>query len=63
VADRANDYRTLWVSGTATFDEQGADAHIDKMAKKYLGVDEYPMRRVGERRVIVRITPTSRRGR
>ena len=32
----------------------GADAHIDALAKKYLGVDSYPMRREGE--VRVRIT-------
>ena len=37
----------------------GADAHIDALAKKYLGVDTYPMRRAGEVRVKVRITPES----
>jgi PPOX class probable F420-dependent enzyme len=62
VADRGNDYRTLWVKGTAEFVEEGADAHIDKMAKKYLGVDEYPLRRPGEVRVIVLVTPTARMG-
>jgi PPOX class probable F420-dependent enzyme len=38
---------------------EGADAHIDALAKKYLGVDSYPMRREGEVRVKVRITPES----
>ena len=33
----------------------GADAHIDKLAKKYLGVDSYPGRRPDEQRVIVKI--------
>ena len=33
----------------------GADAHIDKLAKKYLGVDSYPNRRADEQRVIVKI--------
>ncbi len=34
---------------------EGADAHIDKLAKKYLGVDSYPGRRSDEQRVIVKI--------
>jgi PPOX class probable F420-dependent enzyme len=45
------------VSGTAELVDEGADEHIDKLAKKYLGVDEYPFRSPGERRVIIRITP------
>ena len=36
---------------------EGADAHIDAMAKKYMGVDEYPMRQPGEQRVIIRVEP------
>ena len=31
----------------------GADADIDALAKKYLGVDSYPMRREGEVRIRV----------
>jgi PPOX class probable F420-dependent enzyme len=45
------------VSGTAELVDEGADEHIDKLAKKYLGVDEYPFRAPGEKRVIIRITP------
>ena len=37
--------------------ENGADAHIDKMAKKYFGKDVYPGRAPGEMRVIVKIAP------
>lgn len=37
--------------------EEGADAHIDKMAHKYLGQEKYPFRRPGEQRMIVRIAP------
>ena len=33
----------------------GADADIDALAKKYLGVDTYPMRSEGEVRIIVRV--------
>lgn len=60
VVDKANDYRTLCVKGTAELVEEGADSHIDKLAKKYLGADTYPFRQAGEERVIVRITPTER---
>ena len=63
VADRANDYRTLWVKGRAEFVEEGADEHIDRMARKYLGKESYPFRQPGEQRVIVRITPTHKLGR
>ena len=37
--------------------EQGADAHIDALAKKYLGKDKYPYRRPDEVRVTVKILP------
>ncbi|PZG02840.1 PPOX class F420-dependent oxidoreductase [Micromonospora deserti] len=63
VVDKANDFRTLWVKGTAELIDEGADEHIDRMAKKYLGQDTYPFRQAGEERVIVRITPTHRLGR
>jgi PPOX class probable F420-dependent enzyme len=36
---------------------EGADEHIDQLAKKYLGVDQYPMRQPGEQRVIIRVEP------
>ena len=63
VVDKANDFRTLWVKGTAELVTEGADEHIDRMAKKYLGQDTYPFRQPGEERVIVRITPTEKLGR
>jgi len=36
---------------------EGADEHIDALAKKYLGQDSYPYRQPGEQRVILRIEP------
>ena len=36
---------------------EGAEEHIDKLAKKYLGRDRYPFRQVGEQRVIFKIAP------
>ncbi len=35
----------------------GADDHIDKLAKKYLGKDTYPWRKPTEQRLIVRVRP------
>ena len=35
--------------------EDGADAHIDKMAKKYLNLESYPYRNPAEQRVIYTI--------
>lgn len=63
VVDKSDDFRTLWVKGTAELIEEGADQHINRMAKKYLGQDTYPYRRPGEVRVIVRVTPTQKLGR
>ena len=40
--------------GTATVTEEGAEQHIDKLAKRFLGVDKYPYRAPGEKRLIVR---------
>ena len=36
---------------------EGADEHIDALAKKYMGVDEYPLRQPGEQRMIIRVEP------
>jgi hypothetical protein len=58
IMDPANPYRYLEVRGKVVeVTEQGADAHIDKLAKKYLGQDRYPGRRPGEVRVIVKVVP------
>jgi PPOX class probable F420-dependent enzyme len=35
----------------------GADPDIDRLAKKYLGVDSYPYRRPDERRISFRLRP------
>ena len=56
--DPENPYRHLSVRGRVVdITEQGADAHIDKLAKKYLGVDKYPYRQPSETRVIYKIQP------
>jgi len=57
VVDKNDPWRTLIVRGTAQFVDEGADAHIDALAKKYLGLDTYPGHKPDEQRVIVRVTP------
>jgi len=58
VSDPANPYRYIQVRGRVSdISESGGDAHIDRMAKKYLDKDTYPFRQPGEVRVIYRITP------
>ena len=55
VVDPHNQYRWVAVSGTASLQLEGADEHIDKLAKKYLGQDRYPWHDPEQRRIIVRI--------
>ncbi|MGH7373359.1 MAG: TIGR03618 family F420-dependent PPOX class oxidoreductase, partial [Candidatus Rokuibacteriota bacterium] len=58
IQDPDNPYRYLQVRGrVADVTESGADAHIDSLAKKYLGQDKYPYRQPGEVRVIYKIAP------
>ena len=58
IFDPDNPYRHLAVQGQVVeITEQGADAHIDALAKKYLGKDKYPFRQPGEVRVMYKIRP------
>jgi PPOX class probable F420-dependent enzyme len=58
ISDPDNPYRYLQVRGrVADVTESGADAHIDSLAKKYLGQEKYPYRQPGEVRVIYKIAP------
>jgi PPOX class probable F420-dependent enzyme len=58
IQDPENPYRYLAVRGRVEeITETGADAHIDSLAKKYLGQDRYPNRQPGEVRVIYRVRP------
>ena len=57
VVDPEDTYRWLAINGNAELTTEGADAQIDKLAKKYLGQDEYPWRKPEEQRVMVRIRP------
>jgi PPOX class probable F420-dependent enzyme len=57
VIDPQDAYKWVAVDGKTELSTEGADPQIDKLAKKYLGKDEYPFRQEGEQRVTVRITP------
>ncbi len=58
IMDPDNPYRYFEVRGRVVeVTEQGADAHIDSLAKKYLGQDKYPYRRAGEVRVMYKVVP------
>jgi PPOX class probable F420-dependent enzyme len=58
IQDPDNAYRYLAIQGQVVqITEAGADAHIDALAKKYLGKDKYPFRAPGEVRVIYKIRP------
>ncbi len=58
LVDPENPYRYLEIRGNVVErTTAGADDHINKMAKKYLGQDVYPFRQPGEVRVIYKIKP------
>ena len=58
IQDPDNPYRYVQIKGRVTsVTETGADAHIDALAKKYLGQDRYPYRKADEVRVTYVIAP------
>ena len=58
IQDPDNAYRYLEIRGEVVeVTESGADADIDRLAKKYLDKDRYPFRAPGEVRVIYKIRP------
>ena len=58
IIDPDDPYRYIQIRGIVEeISEDGAAEHIDKMAKKYLGLDKYPYRRPDEIRVLFKIRP------
>ena len=58
ITDPDNPYRSLMIRGRVVETRtEGADAHIDAMAKKYMDLAEYPYRAPGEVRVVYVIAP------
>ena len=60
IVDPDNDYRYIQIRGTVTSETtEGAKAHIDSLAKKYLGKDVYPWHNEKDVRVMYEITPSA----
>ena len=60
IIDPDNPFRYVGIRGPVVNEtENGADAHIDSLTKKYLGQDKYPFRQPGEVRVTYVIEPAS----
>ena len=58
VYDSSNPYNMVTIRGRVNeIAEQDADADIDRLAKRYLGLDSYPFRIPGEKRIILKIIP------
>jgi len=57
VYEAGNPYNFVEIRGTATGTTEGADEHINALAKKYIGQDEYPYRQPGEQRIKFVIEP------
>lgn len=60
IMDPDDPYRHVQIRGRIKrIVEEGANRHIDALAKKYLGKDKYPFSQPGEVRVIYEIEPAS----
>ena len=60
ILDPDNAYRYIQIRGKVRrVTENGADAHIDALAKKYLDKDKYPFGRPGEVRIMYEIEPSA----
>ena len=58
IYNQDNPYSSAFIRGRVVeITHEGADEHIDKLAKKYLGQDTYPYRQPGDQRVILVIEP------
>jgi PPOX class probable F420-dependent enzyme len=58
IQNMENPYEYLEIRGrVAESTREGADEHINSLAKKYLDKDEYPYRQPGEQRIIIRVEP------
>ena len=58
IVDQNNPYNMVTIRGKVTEQaSKGADEHINKLAKRYLGVDKYPFRSPTEKRVIIKVAP------
>ncbi len=58
IMEHSNPYHMVTIRGRVVEQTNvGADEHIDKLAKKYLDLEKYPMRSAQEKRIILKIKP------
>jgi len=58
IVDHNNPYNMVTIRGKVIEQtSEGADEHIDKMTKRYLGFDKYPYRSPTEKRIIIKVAP------
>lgn len=58
IFDHQNPYDMVAIRGKVIeLTTDGADEHVDKLAKKYFGLDKYPYHSPDEKRIIVKIKP------
>lgn len=57
VEEKGNPYHFIEIRGRAAVSDDDPDKHIDALAKKYTGQDEYPYRQTGEQRIKFVIEP------
>jgi PPOX class probable F420-dependent enzyme len=58
VADHNNPYEMVTIRGKVIEQNtEGAIEHIDKLAKKYMGLDKYPYHSATEKRIVLKIKP------
>jgi len=56
IYDEENPYHMATIRGRVVdITTNGADEHIDKLAKRYLGLDKYQGRAPGEQRILLKI--------
>jgi PPOX class probable F420-dependent enzyme len=58
VMNESNPYEYVEIRGEARGTTDGADDHIDRLAKKYMDADSYPFRQEAEQRISYVITPS-----
>jgi len=58
IVDNNNPYNMVTIRGKVIEQTtKDADDHIDKLAKRYLGLDKYPYRSSVEKRIILKVQP------
>jgi PPOX class probable F420-dependent enzyme len=60
ITNQENPYDRVIIRGRVIAQTlEGAESHIDKLAKKYMGLNKYQKSRPDERRIIIKIEPTN----